>query len=96
MPTSSQRFLGSLERAVRHCKQVQTRMKAGSYNIWNRRYGHVRQEFTVGLQASLDLSQAFDTVPWCLLEAALVRAEVPTNQPKRSGYEVGIIYKVPD
>ena len=76
---SGRDILGSLERAVRHCKQVRARTKAGSYNIWNRRYGRIRQEFTVGLQASLDLSQAFDTVPWSLLESALDRAAVPTN-----------------
>ena len=71
-------ILGSLERAVRRCKGVRRRTKAGSYNIWSRKREQKRQEFTIGLQASLDLSQAFDTAPWQLIEAALVRAAVPS------------------
>ena len=45
---SGRDILGSLERAVRHCKQVRNRMKAGSYNLWSRRSGQARQDFTVG------------------------------------------------
>ena len=54
-------------------------MKAGSYNLWSRRFGQASKDFTVGLQVFLDLSQAFDTVPWCLLDEALIRAGVPNN-----------------
>ena len=68
----------AIGRAIEYCSRARDMLRAGTYNIHSRRSGlQHSSDFVAALQVSLDLSQAFDTAPWSLLEAALARTRAP-------------------
>ena len=77
----------ALRRVFRHCHRVCSSGRRKAYNIHSAREQQVRPAGTAetssrssslgGIQASLDLSQAFDRLSWGLIHDALLEAQVP-------------------
>ena len=69
----------ALQKVFRHCKQVREICASHEDNLHNRFQGWKPAKLLGGLQICLDLSSAFDRVPWDELERALSLAEVPPS-----------------
>ena len=69
----------ALQKVFRHCKHVRDLCASHEDNLHRRFQGWRPCKLLGGLQICLDLSSAFDRVPWDQLEIALRSAEVPTS-----------------
>ena len=69
----------ALQKVFRHCKQVRDICASHEDNLHRRFQGWKPSKLLGGLQICLDLSSAFDRVPWGQLEIALHSAEVPPS-----------------
>ncbi|CAE7225855.1 unnamed protein product, partial [Symbiodinium sp. CCMP2456] len=67
----------ALERVIGHCASVRQLVQANACNIHGKRYGHVNAKLYGGCHLSLDISCAYDHVPWEALKSALQFAAVP-------------------
>ena len=65
----------ALDRVFSHCAHVR-KIAKGAYNPIARKAGEIRSDCLGGIQLSLDLSKAYDKVPWSRLRQALQRAQV--------------------
>ena len=74
---------GTLDAALRvqaHCQQVMQECQPNRWTVRQARAGLPRPLHQVGgLQLSLDLSAAFDTLEWCHIADALRDADIPTE-----------------
>ena len=67
-----------------HCRRGRSLLSSYTHNLHSRRQGQVKPgDFCACLQISVDLSQAFDTAPWDLLELALDRTGAPLELKAR-------------
>ena len=76
---SARNTSNALRRVFHHCSQVRQRCLDHGDNLHHRFAGKRPQNLLGGLQASLDLSSAFDKVPWKYIELALREAKVPPD-----------------
>ena len=61
-----------------HCRRGRSLLSSYTHNLHCKRQDQVKPgDFCACLQVSVDLSQAFDTAPWDLLELALDRTGAP-------------------
>ncbi|CAE7632215.1 unnamed protein product, partial [Symbiodinium sp. CCMP2456] len=67
----------ALERVIGHCASVRRLVQANVCNIHGKRYGHTNAKLYGGCHLSLDISCAYDHVPWEALQSALQFAAVP-------------------
>ena len=66
--------LDALKRVFIHCDHVRTTCKNNNATLHAKFSGHKSKPLVGGLQISLDMTAAFDRVPWPLLETALEKA----------------------
>ncbi|CAE7641710.1 unnamed protein product [Symbiodinium sp. CCMP2592] len=71
----------ALSRVFAHCEKVIEMCTPAPYNILDSRFAPAAKPLASGggLQLSLDLSNAFDVLPWALIDRALRLAKVPTS-----------------
>ncbi|CAE7703853.1 unnamed protein product [Symbiodinium sp. CCMP2592] len=71
----------ALSRVFAHCDKVIAMCTPAPYNILDSRFAPAAKPLASGggLQLSLDLSNAFDVLPWALIDRALQLAKVPTS-----------------
>ncbi|OLP92427.1 LINE-1 retrotransposable element ORF2 protein [Symbiodinium microadriaticum] len=77
MPQRSTRH--ALQAVFKHCADVRSMCSAEADTIHRRFTGWKPGELCGGLQICLDLSSAFDRVPWSRIEAAFQQAQVPSD-----------------
>ncbi|CAE6930547.1 unnamed protein product, partial [Symbiodinium sp. CCMP2456] len=69
----------ALERVISHCASVRKLVQDNTNNIHGRRSGRTGLGLYGGCHLSLDISCAYDHVPWSSLQTALRAAAVPEN-----------------
>ena len=69
----------ALRRVFAHCHQIRLLSQSDRLTVHDRASGKHQQQCTGGLQISLDLSAAFDTVRWSHLKQALDLAGTPIH-----------------
>ena len=69
----------ALQRVFYHCHLVRSLCRDSQANVHTRYAGTATTQLVGGLQVCLDLSSAFDRVPWEQLDAALVLAGLPDH-----------------
>ena len=67
----------AVSKALSHCYQIRCLLQSQNINIHNSRERHKKRELVGGLVLSVDLSRAFDSLPFWLLSQALQQAAVP-------------------
>ncbi|CAE6968363.1 unnamed protein product, partial [Symbiodinium sp. CCMP2456] len=67
----------ALERVIGHCACVRTLVSANTNNIHGKRQGRTGLGIYGGCHLSLDVSCAYDHVPWASLQQALREAKAP-------------------
>ncbi|CAE7564681.1 Pol [Symbiodinium sp. CCMP2592] len=69
----------SLGKAMSHCSVIRQILQSQKANVHTARAGKHRLELAGGLALSVDLSRAFDSIPFWVLKEALLHANVPTG-----------------
>ena len=68
----------AIGKVMSHCFQIRQLLQPQKLNIHGSREGRRKRDLVGGLALSVDLSRAFDSLPFWLLKQSLERAGVPT------------------